>query len=211
MLSRMQVSRCCCGTTPSGGSILSLGGDWGETSSDPPNYPSAAAGAIAKLKLSTLLPPPNGILPPTNYMILIRNVNVAPPDQFLTASISLGTSWFGDSGTSATLKVFIDGYDADTVDSAGPGPWATGADVDVAARTASSTSVFNWSEGTGTWAIPRDLSTILNEIINRAGWVAGNNIMLFVNESGSTWASSAIITEFLGATLTDPVLTYTYG
>jgi hypothetical protein len=94
-------------------------------------------------------------------------------------------------GTPVTLNARIIGYDADNADAAGTtGPWALPTDVGSANRTSAVTANFlvaTAQAGTTLYDGPSpQLSTIIQEIVNRAGWNAGNNMILFLEVSGAT-------------------------
>ncbi len=100
-----------------------------------------------------------------------------------------------DESSSGTLEVIFHGEDIDD------SPVLTTADFDLSSRNKTSASV-NWivpswptvSEE-GADQLSPDLSSIIQEIVNRPGWVSGNDISLFIDawpdNSGERHAESA--------------------
>lgn len=55
------------------------------------------------------------------------------------------------------------------------------------------TAYVNWSAipawGAGVWYDSPNISTIIQEIINRSGWVSGNALVIYTDDNGSSWSA----------------------
>jgi hypothetical protein len=108
--------------------------------------------------------------------------NVQIPQGMTIASAYL-TCMAGGSDSSTTCKVKVYGSNQNTV--AVP---TSHAEVDAVTKT---TAVVNgitlpsWTADTS-YAVGGDIKTVIQETISRAGWVAGNNLMMYITDDGSS-------------------------
>jgi hypothetical protein len=104
------------------------------------------------------------------------------PQGYTIASAYL-TCVSGTSDSSTTCKVKVRSSNQDTV--VVP---TSHAEVDAITKTTAVVSGITlpaWTAAT-TYAVGGDIKTVIQETINRAGWVAGNNLMIYVEDDGSS-------------------------
>lgn len=121
----------------------------------------------------------------TNQIVGMRfqNVNIGPGAQIISATIEFTT----DETDSGATTVLIQGED---VDDSAPFATTTG---NLSSRSKTTAGV-SWSPGpwntVGEKHVTPDLSAIVQEIVNRPGWQAGNAMSFLVTGSGERTAES---------------------
>lgn len=116
--------------------------------------------------------------------IRFRNVQVAQGSTIINAFIEFTVDETTSQATSVTLK----GHDVDDSST------FTTASNDISNRT-TTTAAVSWNN-IGSWDLLQakkqtpDLSSIVQEIVNRAGWVTGNSISFIISGSGKRVAES---------------------
>lgn len=113
-----------------------------------------------------------------NIGLLFANVTIEPLSTILTSYLRFKAS---DTGGHTTVSVSITAYDADD-------PSAAISFTEASTRTRLSTTVA-WSNVpvwyAGIWYHSVDITALLQKIVDRDGWISGNNIVLNVEDNGS--------------------------
>ena len=135
----------------------------------------------------------------TNTWIGLRFTNVTIPagSTINSAYISVRTTTEDDPD--------LDIYGEDTDDAA----TFTTTNNDISGRTLTTAKV-NWTAtniGTATWCNSPDIATVIQEIIDRAGWSSGNDIAIILDTLS---ASGMIIRAYDGGTGDYPSITIDY-
>jgi hypothetical protein len=113
--------------------------------------------------------------------ILFKNVVIDQGASISMSYISLESaiSGGGDGSTTADVKVYA--YDADNVTAA---PTDTGEfDTVLAGKTTASANMpieNDWSDADEDWHNSDSINTVIQEIVDRPGWVSGNNILIIL-------------------------------
>ena len=109
-------------------------------------------------------------------VILMKNVNIAQ-GTVITSSLLTIKSLFDDIGIVTSCNVSANAVDDGVVPSTG---------TEIRALTTTS-AVVNWSLA-ATWVADADYSvditTVIQEILNRPGWVSGNDILIIIDSVG---------------------------
>lgn len=126
------------------------------------------------------------------------------------ATISAATLTFKAriTETAGTVNLRIEGQAADDA-----ATFSTLSDFTGRSRTAANAS---WSPGAwtaNTLYTTADFTSVVQEIVNRAGWASGNNLALFIKNNGSTTGTDAyrIAYSFNNAAADAPQLDITYS
>ena len=140
------------------------------------------------------------------YFPFLRFANVTIPNKAKIISAYLTVTEMDDSG-SGTVLTKIYGEAADN-----PAAPTTRADVVGRVRT---TAGVDWDITGGTWTDGTvvnspEINTVIQEIVNRTGWVIGNALQILIdNDTGVD--KRAWFASWDHATYTEPVLTITYA
>lgn len=123
-------------------------------------------------------------------ILLFENVPLTGGETIASAVIDAELT-VGEYVGEATLRARVYGYDADNPpDHNTTAPWTTPADVNAAAVTAGTSTTFDIAEYPPDVEdfilTSNDFTAALQEIIDRPGWAAGNNLILFLVEFAST-------------------------
>ncbi len=144
----------------------------------------------------------NGILDVTGLYKLSGSYRYINVPMLREATISAATMTFnaGETQTSANVNLTIDADDAD--DSA---RITSDAEWDAIAKTAASVAwsgVGIWTQNATTNATTPESKTVVQEVIDRAGWISNQALTMFVHDDGN---NSAFLSHRLGwAKLTGP-------
>ncbi len=137
----------------------------------------------------------------TNQLVGIRfqNINIPQGTTILSASIQFTTDETDSGGTSVTIR----GHDTDNA-----GVFTT-SNSDISNRTLTTASIawnsipaWNSVGQSGANQQTPDLTSIVQEIVNRGGWTSGNSLAFVINGSGERTAES-----YNGSAGQAPVLT----
>lgn len=164
-------------------------------------------------------------------MLLVEGVTIPQGATVSAASLTLAIIRQGfDNGGKIRCK--IRGWatdDCPPVTTSTPLVWPTGVAVDNEPRTVAETARFVFFDFTANtdpgiyYLTTPDLSAIVNEIVARPGWQAGNSMMFFIEQEGSTSDVSPFFFNLLQVYVaaggyedvpfgpTDSTLTYTLG
>ena len=140
------------------------------------------------------------------YHAWLRFVNVTVPQAATITAATLVIT--GKNGESTAVELLIDGNDADNA--ANP---VSEAGFDAMART---TAAVAWDFST-TWTADveftsPDISTVIQEVVDRAGWASGNALIVFVrNDLGAGADNRRIGQTYAGAPAKSAKLNITYA
>lgn len=92
--------------------------------------------------------------------------------------------WKSALGNSENIVMEIYGYDADNVDTA---DYDDDGSYFASSNFTSASAAWSFSDNTttGSWYQTSDFSSVVKEIVDRAGWSSGNSMCIFVMENGS--------------------------
>lgn len=136
--------------------------------------------------------------------VRFQNVTIPQGATILTAVLKVRASDLSSTTTGLHGKVRANAID----DAIAPTSAAT---HDALART---TAGVDWDPTAwvlGTQYSPPDLSAVIQEIVNRGGWASGNDLMLLVDDDGSTDNIRAAMADLAHATYAEPRLVITYS
>jgi len=129
-------------------------------------------------------------------------VSIAGGSSISAATLSL-LARFDGSSTTVAVRVVADAADnSASVTSEGDG----------AGRTRTTAHV-DWTVPafvTSTWYSPSDLSSVIQEVVDRAGWSSGNSIQIFLDDNGSTNNASRAADTYDDSSSVAPKLDITY-
>jgi len=120
-----------------------------------------------------------------NNFIIFRNVLIPNGATIGSAEINLVASG-STSGT--TVNAIIYANDIDDVSSA-PATATIGNALDLTSASVTWDDIAAWTSA-ATYTTP-DIKTIIQEIVNRAGWESGNDLMIIIKDNASTPGSDA--------------------
>jgi hypothetical protein len=144
---------------------------------------------------------------PWNAALRFNNVMIPTRTTITSAKITLGC---GGAGDHDTCNVTISGEDVDSSPI-----YSTYADITGRTKTTATVawnSIGAWAYYSGTADTP-DIATIIQEIVDRPGWRAGNSITIFIENNASTNDAYRAFTSYNYSTYTAqaPLLTINIG
>lgn len=137
---------------------------------------------------------------PTFIFIRFNNLNIPSGSTINSAKLTF-VSGSNSSGTTVSVNIYL----CDEDNAAAPTSIAT-YDEKPLTSAVSWSNVSSWTLGSS-YDTP-DLSTILQSVINRAGWALNNSVCFMIQNNGGT--SGRDICSYDNTTYTEPILTVTW-
>lgn len=170
---------------------------------------SVASGSMLAADLTSVILSPGSHGANNEYSVGARFLNITIPQGTTITSATFGMTPQASYSSPGTISYLVSGQAADNA-----ATFSSGANLQTSNRARTTAVSSPWDQKTTTVDVQNtiDVTSVVQEIINRAGWVSGNALVIIVDTNTTTTSGEwQDYNSFDGAPAKAPTLTIVYS